>query len=435
MSVENRRRWIIPEDSNWSLKQVPFLSELCLHSIVTNIQVKPIYGELSPSEQKYIQETLSIHTPLSLTSKLIPDGAYWQKRCKELWHNCDASNHGQSWKRLFFERYLENLIELYIPNVTLLKSILDMLPLCKDLVKRLDIQELLVPIEKPEEQHMELNNIHNDDEICLDHFNFNALLGKLCNLEELHLVYRIKQCGMNYQKEMFQMTQKDCETLAQAVKSCNSLKVLHLYQSSVGDAQCRLLVKHLLDHPSLTKLDFSFNVIGDRGARAVAKLLTRSKLISLNLYFNQIQDHGAKALAHALSHGSTLEELNLGINRVGDEGAQAIVSALRNNSCLKTLNLSGAGAAGQTTAALCTLLLHNRTLSSINLCHSKLGADGGRALREAMSQNSTVVKFDLDLTGMEEEDTDSIQKVVRANEHAHKTTKQVNNVKQETSTP
>ncbi|XP_072302319.1 dynein regulatory complex subunit 5 [Eucyclogobius newberryi] len=414
MTSANRRR-IIAEDPTWSLEQVPFLSKLCLQAIMKNIEGKPLYKELSRSEQNFIQEKLTLHVPLKVTAKLIPDGVYWQRRSKELWDNCDVSYHGQSWKRLFFERFLEKLIEAFLPGETELKTILEMLPLCKDYVKRLNIEELLLPIRPQEED--EATSIHEEEtKPTLDRFNFNFLLEKLINLQELYLVYRIKRCGMNYKKEMFQMTQGDCKTLAQAVASCKTLKVLHLHQSNVGDAQCRLLVKHLLNHPSLTELDFSYNYIEDRGARAIGKLLSRSKLRTLTLYCNKIQEHGARAIAHALSRTSTLEELNLGVNRVGDEGGQAIAKALLTNSSLKTLNLSANDVAERTAVSLADVLVHNRTLRSINLFHGQLGVNGGNALRKAMSKNSTVIKFVLDLTDMEEDDIGFIQDVVWANE-------------------
>ncbi|XP_055015772.1 LOW QUALITY PROTEIN: uncharacterized protein LOC129410857, partial [Boleophthalmus pectinirostris] len=421
MSVKHRRR-IITEDPDWSLEQVPYLSKLCLQEIIKNIEVLPIYGELGPSEQKFIQEKLPPNAPLTVTANLIPDGVYWERRSKELWDNCDVSYHGQSWKRLFFERYLEGLIEAFIPGETKLKTILEMVPLCKDYVKGLDIKELLLPIKtlqkkEEEEEHSKLGSIHDEeDKPFLDHFNFNVLLEKLDNLEELHLVYRVKQCGINYQKDMFRMTQRDCETLAQAVKSCKTLKVLHLYHSMVDDTQCRLLVEHLLDHPSLTKLDLSFNCIEDRGARAIGKLLTQSKLKTLKLYNTMIRDHGAKAIAHGLSTNTTLEELNLSLNRVGDEGGEAIATALVNNSSLKTLDLGGNEVGELTAIALSKVLIQNPTLTRISLLFCKLGVEGGKALREAMSNNSTVLRFVLDCTDIEEDDMDFINEVVWANE-------------------
>uniref|UniRef100_A0A8C6V5I7 T-complex-associated-testis-expressed 1 n=1 Tax=Neogobius melanostomus TaxID=47308 RepID=A0A8C6V5I7_9GOBI len=413
-------RRIIAEDPDWSLAQVPYLSKLCLQTIMKNIGALPIYDQLSPTEQMFLQEKLPLTAPLTVTANLIPDGVYWQRRCNELWDLCDVLDYGKSWKRMFFERYLEGLIELFIPGASEPRSVLAMVPLCKNYVQRLNITQLLPPIKEApreeEEERFDLNSPEDDDRPTLDRFNFSILLEKLVRLEEVHLKYTVKQCGMNFERGMFEMTRKDCETLAQALKSCKTLKVLHLYLSVVNDGQCRLLVKNLLDHPSLTELDFSFNVISDRGARAISKLLSRSKLQILNLYGNNIGDHGAKAIAHALSTNSTLEHLSLGGNCVGDEGGQYLANALLKNTCLKTLDLRGNDVAEQTARAVSNLLIHNSTLTHIRLVNTKLGVEGGKALREAMSQNTSVTELDVTLTGMEEKDVDLINEMLWANE-------------------
>lgn len=61
--------------------------------------------------------------------------------------------------------------------------------------------------------------------------------------------------------------------LAKCVAQCKTLKVFKLNRSKVDDDKVRVLISHLLDHPSITKLDLSHNVIGDRGARAIGKFL------------------------------------------------------------------------------------------------------------------------------------------------------------------
>lgn len=118
---------------------------------------------------------------------------------------------------MFFERHLENIIELFIPDVTDSKTVLDMVPLCMNYVKRLDISQLLPPVKE----------LQQEEEVydSMDHFDFSILLDKLSSLEELHVVYRVKRCGMNFEWTMFEMTHRDCETLAKAIKSCKSLKV------------------------------------------------------------------------------------------------------------------------------------------------------------------------------------------------------------------
>ncbi|XP_033505284.1 dynein regulatory complex subunit 5 [Epinephelus lanceolatus] len=414
-----RMRRVIAEDPDWYLNIVPCLSDLCLQSIVRNFEEKPMFEVLTPTHRDFVLERLSTSLPLHVTANLISDGVYWKRCCEELWDLCDVFHYGHSWKRMFFERHMENIIELFIPDVTEPKVVLDMVPLCKDYVKRLDISQLLPPIKEPqkeeEEYGSELASENEYDGPSMDHFDFNILLDKLTNLEELHLVYRVKQCGMNFEWKMFEMTDRDCESLAKALKSCKTLKLLRLHLSHIEDKKCRLLVKYLLDHPSLRELDFSHNVIGDKGARAIGKLLTRSKLEVLNMCDNNITGLGAKAIAHTLSNNSTLLSLNLRLNRLKDEGGQAIGKALLNNNTLLHLHLGANEVTGLTAMALSEVLVQSNTLKSINLSCNNLGVDGGKALEKAMSHNTSVTECDIRLTEVDEQSASFINQVVWKN--------------------
>ncbi|CAJ1077087.1 dynein regulatory complex subunit 5 [Xyrichtys novacula] len=415
-----RMRRIVAEDLDWTLVIVPCLSKLCLQSFIRNFEEKPIFEELSPTQRDFVQEGLSTSLPLNLTANLISDGVFWKRCCEERWDLCDVSHYGHSWKRMFFERHMENIIELFIPYSTEEKTVLEMVPLCKNYVKRLNISQLLPPIREPEgEEEDELgldSPYQNENEgQSMDHFNFKILLSKLTNLEELHLVYKVNQCGMNFEWQMFEMTDKDCKSLASALKSCKTLKILRLHESHIEDKKCLLLVKHLLDHPSLRELDFSHNLIGDKGARAVAKLLNKSQLETLNLYDNDIRDHGAKALAHALAKNPTLQSLNLRLNRVGDEGGQAIANALLNNKTLSHLHLGANKVTEPTVITLAKVIAQNNTLKSINISCNCLGEDGGKALEEAMSYNTSITECDVCLTGMGEQSVSFINQAVWTN--------------------
>lgn len=151
------------------------------------------------------------------------------------------------------------------------------------------------------------------------------------------------------------------------------LQLLRLHQSHIEDQQCRVLVKHLLDHPSLRELNFSHNLIGDKGARAIGKLLNRSKLEILNVSDNNITGPGAKAIANALSKNSTLLSLNLRLNRLRDEGGEAIGKALLSNNVLCHLHLGANEVTTPTAIALSKVLFQNSTLRSINLSCNNLG--------------------------------------------------------------
>uniref|UniRef100_A0A3Q4A8N3 Uncharacterized protein n=1 Tax=Mola mola TaxID=94237 RepID=A0A3Q4A8N3_MOLML len=397
-------RRVIAEDPDWTLITVPCLSDLCLQCIVANFEGKLLFYFFP---QYFLQEKLSTSLQLHVTAGLIGDGVYWRRCCEQRWDICDVSCYDHSWKRMFLERHMEELIELFIPNVTDPMTVLEMVTLCGNYVKRLEISQLLPPVmeskEEEEEEESGLELERDSDRPSMDHFDFSLLLHKLSSLEELHLMYQVKQCGMNFEWTMFEMSDRDCESLAKALKSCQTLKLLRLHQSHLEDKKCCTLVESLLDHPSLRELDFSHNQIGDKGAKAISKLLNRCKLETLNVCDNNIGAPGAKAIAHALSENSTLLSLNLRLNRLRDEGGEAIGEALLSNSALRHLHLGGNEATAPTAMALAQALVQNTSLKSISLSCNNLGVDGGRALEEALTHNSSLTECDMYLTEVDEQ--------------------------------
>uniref|UniRef100_A0A8C5HPG3 T-complex-associated-testis-expressed 1 n=1 Tax=Gouania willdenowi TaxID=441366 RepID=A0A8C5HPG3_GOUWI len=411
-------RRTIAEDPNWSLALVPCLTHFCLKSVVKNFDVLSgnfSFDQLEPDQRAFVEKELSPSWPLHLTAHTVPDGVYWMRCCQLRWSLCDVSLYGESWKRMFFERHLKEVIELFVPGSTDPTTLSELILLCSDYVKKLEISQLLPPIKEPEDEDedededqdeveedgsdLELEN--EEEKPCFHHLDFSILLDKLENLEELHLKYAVKNCGMNFEWAMFQMTDQDCKNLAKALESCKTLKVFKLRDSHVNDRQCRQLVKALLDHPSLRELDLAYNVIGDSGARAICKLLlsTNSKLETLNLCFNKITCQGAKPIAHALSKNSTLLSINMRLNHLGDEGGQAFGKALLKNKTLLELNLGSTGLTSPTALTLSEALEQNTTLRKINLSCNKLG-EGGQAFGKTLLNNKTLLELDLGATGL-----------------------------------
>ncbi|KAK2856087.1 hypothetical protein Q5P01_004822 [Channa striata] len=359
-------------------------SKLCLQSIVDHFKDYPIFEELTPSQRDFIEKRLSLSLPLSVTANLIGDGVYWERCCKQRWDLCDVSYYGHSWKRMFFERHIENIIELFVPGVTNPETVLEIVSHCKNYVKRLDISQLLPPLIEPQEEEEYSSDLESENEYerpSMDHFNFGVLLDKLTYLEELHLVYRVKECGMNFEWKMFEMTDKDCESLAKALQSCKTLKILRLHLSQIEDKNVGCW----------------------------------SKLEVLNVCDNGIGDPGAKAIAHALSKNSTLLSLNLCLNHLGDEGGEAIGKALWKNNTLLHLNLGGNKVTSPTAVSLSKVLAQNKTLKSINLSCNSLGEVGGKALEEAMSDNTCLTECNIGLTHVDEETFSIINQVVWKN--------------------
>lgn len=160
-------------------------------------------------------------------------------------------------------------------------------------VKRLDIKQLLPPVEIQDRILNNDDDYFDDDEEnespndpdaeikkpSSDHFDFTQLIKRLPNLEEFHVVYGVKGCGMNFEWTMFEFTKKDCQILAKAIQQCKSLRVLHLHRSKVDDLKIRMLVRDgLLDHPSLQELNLEHNQIGDRMCHEIS--FFRSQCVS-----------------------------------------------------------------------------------------------------------------------------------------------------------
>ncbi|KAM5165545.1 dynein regulatory complex subunit 5 [Mantella aurantiaca] len=415
-----KMRRIITEDYSWSLAIVPLLSDLCLQHIVTNFQHKPILEKLLPKDKAKVLDALSTSLPLPVMANLIGYEDYWRRCCAERWPVCDVSRYGSSWKRLFFERHLENLIERFIPEVTETRGVRQAAELGADYVKRLEVQQLLPPVRveiRKDEEGEEISDEGSDagDLPSMDHFDFNLIADALSGLEELHVVYGVKGCGMNFEWNLFRFTERDCRLLAETFKTFRNLKVFRLHRSKVDDDKARILIRCLLDHPSLVHLDLSHNQISDRGARAIGKLLNQSRLQILNLCNNNLCPHGAQAIAHALSKNSTLSTLNLRLNHMGDEGGQALCNALLHNSTLVSLHLGSNELSEPTASVLSQVLTHNTSLRSVSLSSNPIGLDGGKQLLEGMSENKTLLEFDLRLTDVGQESEFFINQVLKSN--------------------
>ncbi|XP_013405345.1 T-complex-associated testis-expressed protein 1 [Lingula anatina] len=428
--MRNMRR-IIAEDPEWSLATVPMLWELCIKHIVGNFEYNSkILDKLLPKHKTKVLEKISTDLPLKVTSNLVEDEGYWKRCCKARWAICDVSAYGNNWKRMYFERNLQDIIEHFVPENTDPEELDSTLPLSANFVKKLDIRQLLPPVkEAPKGFDDDVSDAGSEagDGPETDHFDFGPVLQKLPLLEEFRVTYGVRDCGMNFDWNLFQFTARDCLLLSKCIAACKTLKVLCLHRSKVDDDRVRVLISHILDHPSLEELDLSHNIIGDRGARAVGKFINNhSQLKILNLCDNQIRAAGAQAIAHALTKNTTLHSLNLRLNRLGDEGGQAVCRSLMKNSTLKEINLSTNDMTEPTAAVLAQVVIQNTTIKSLDLSCNKLGADGGKQLQEGMEENNTITHMDLRFTQCGQESEFIINQILAKSQDRERESKEKN---------
>lgn len=416
-------RKIIAEDPEWNLATVPGLAELSLKGLVANFEFNTdVLNRVGPAQQAKLLSRLPVDVSKKVTGPLIRDEGYWRRVCKKRWPVCDVSQFDGSWKRMYFERDLQEVIEFFVPGSTDPTQLTESLILAGPFVRRLVVNQLLPPVAdeaagKDGDEAGSDRGSDAGDEADNSHLDFGPLLPQLPNLTELRLCYTVRDCGMNFEWSLFNFTAKDCLKLAEAVASCRQLRVFQLSRSKVDCDRCRILISRLLDHPGLEELDLSHNSIGDRGARALGKFLNgHSQLVRLDLTDNLVRAQGAQALAHALLKNRTLRQLSLRLNRMGDDGGQAIGKALIRNDILEDVDISSNELTEPTATVLAQVIVQNKSLQRLNLCNNRLGADGGKQLQEGMERNQTMLEMDLRFTECGQESEYRISQVLEKNQ-------------------
>jgi len=417
-----RMRRIIAEDPSWNVATVPHLVQLCLNHLVENFGEKPILKDLPEAFQAKLLKKLDISMPIEITAHLISDEAYWERCCmaRQEWQPCRVADYGRSWKRLYFERNLEALLEGCKPeeeeaNMDRDRGIMDVAALSAPYIQSLRIRQLLSPAnaEADEEEEEEDDAggdaaVDGDDDeegvSKSDHIDLTPVIRKLPNLKSLDITYGVKECGMSFQWSYFGMTSGDCSRLSRGLRDYSTLTSLSITRSLVGDSKSRMLCYFLMNNKTLKRLDLSHNQIADSGARALAKLLNGNSVIEeLDLRDNKIRAVGAKALGKALSGNRLLKSLNIRLNRLEDAGGRVFFDLITGNRMLVELNISSNGLGRKTSTALCEFLDRNPSLSHLDISCNELGEEAGRLILEGLDGNSALKSMDMRLTKFDKE--------------------------------
>lgn len=196
---------------------------------------QPVLEELPEKFKSKLLAQLDTRMPLALTAPLVSDDSYW-RRCAEAtpgWAPCNIKEHDGSWKKLFFERTVQDLIEEFRPEQEdeLMDGpggLAEVLAIAAPYVTRLDINQLRPPDNsKPEEPGIipagedddtgeggdggdddggERDDTGASSAESNDHLDLTEVVRKLPNLKELRVAYCVRNCGMNFKWTMFGMT-------------------------------------------------------------------------------------------------------------------------------------------------------------------------------------------------------------------------------------
>ena len=182
-------------------------------------------------------ELLPTSLPLDVTAPLIDDESFWKRSALERWANCQLSEHGSSWKRLYFERNLTDFLEDFDPLTytegDATAELTRVLGISKDYIFSLRLKQFLS---------------HLDMEMLFQH------VPTLCHLD---MTYGVKQIGMEYERALFGMRLGDVSSLAKALRVTETLTILSLPCNLLDDNTVRILASGLHDNSTLTALDLS----------------------------------------------------------------------------------------------------------------------------------------------------------------------------------
>lgn len=155
---------------------------------------------------------------MQIAAKNIDYEFFWEDCCVAKIPNSKKENHGNSYKQMFIERYLENLLEKHRTEGNLINLRLE-LSACRYDCFSLNITQLL--------SHLEMSDVFDN----------------LPNLSHLSLTYGAKHVGMEYDRQLFGMKMSDARIFSECLRTTQSLVKLSLPCNLIDDDLVKILIK------------------------------------------------------------------------------------------------------------------------------------------------------------------------------------------------
>eukprot|EP00232_Nephroselmis_pyriformis_P019613 CAMPEP_0182883292 /NCGR_PEP_ID=MMETSP0034_2-20130328/18294_1 /TAXON_ID=156128 /ORGANISM="Nephroselmis pyriformis, Strain CCMP717" /LENGTH=955 /DNA_ID=CAMNT_0025016429 /DNA_START=233 /DNA_END=3096 /DNA_ORIENTATION=+ len=172
---------------------------------------------------------------------------------------------------------------------------------------------------------------------------------------------------------------KDSEamSLLMAIEEAKNLTSVDLSNNSLGPRVCEAFASLFgLSEQSttnLTSVDLSGNPLGDRGVEVLCRSLKFDRRVkTLRLSRVGATERGTLGMGELLHENICLEEVDFSWNMAGLEGGKALAEGLSNSPSLKTLTLTHLGLGDVGGAHIANALGTNSVLSTIDLAHNGL---------------------------------------------------------------
>ena len=187
--------------------------------------------------------------------------------------------------------------------------------------------------------------------------------------------------------------------IAPALSKCSLLADLQMANNQISDEGARLIAGVLNNSSTIRYVDLRGNNIGGEGVQYIASVIqVRNVIEQLDLSDNPIQNKGAIAIGMALMRNVSISKLFLQNCMIGDGGARTLAKSLlvpkAPNDGLEVLVLAGNPINDDGVLALAGALASGKThLVNLDLSRTYVTDKGIEALCEASSRPGTRVSI------------------------------------------
>ena len=342
------------------------LSEIAIKTVAQNyLQYKKDLLNLEPKYRFKIYDLMDVDYDIEDLYPYIDYEPFWERACKHKYKSDDCSISGNSWKQLYVETYVKNLISNFKieedndESLDNLKRVCDMI---KYSVFNLDIPTFSYKFDISfiPQYFVNLTNLSLKYSPILKENRTKDIFTK--NLEPI---------GEEYTQ--FGMRIPDLKKFCILITDLSYFLSLSLQGNLVDDEMIKWLVPGLIMNQTLRNLDLSNNRITGKGMIKICSYLVRTKaLLSINLNNNLIGGDSSYAIGLVIKENTKLRIMLLGMNRLDDESGGRIIKMLCFNNYLKELDLSANQLGGETLKYLQVALKGNNTIRKIDLCHNEI---------------------------------------------------------------
>ena len=286
------------------------LSEIAIKEVAKNfLKYKEALLSLEPKYRFKIYDLMDVNYDIEDLYPYIDYEPFWERACKQKYKSDDCSISGNSWKQLYVETYVKNLISNFkIENdneesLDNLKRVCDMI---KYSVFNLDIPTFSYKFDISfiPQYFVNLTNLSLKYSPILKENKTKDIFTK--NLEPI---------GEEYTQ--FGMRIPDLKKFCILITDLSYFLSLSLQGNLVDDEMIKWLVPGLIMNQTLRNLDLSNNRITGKGMIKICSYLVRTKaLLSINLNNNLIGGDSSYAIGLVIKENTKLRIMLLVENAV-----------------------------------------------------------------------------------------------------------------------